>query len=185
MTPEQLAKKYTDIIQKLERGDMLAIAAFTSASETQQRIFDKGMGSEGNSLKEMSTKPIYINPENSPRGFQAEGKTGKKEFKSGKRKGQKYVTKYFSGGYKQYKQVIGRANKYLQNFGRLRSDMAAGLTALNPVNNSVEWGPKSQDNIDKILGLQRRKGAILSPTKQERELFTDTFRYEVNKIINA
>ncbi len=77
----------------------LEIATNVHASNLR-RIHNDGQDVNGRTIGHYSTKPFYMNPKRSPRGFAPQGKNGAKNRK----------TRYFSGGYKQFRSVIGRPN---------------------------------------------------------------------------
>ena len=73
----------------------LKCAQVTYASN-MRRVFNQGLNVNMKVIGHYSTKPIYINPKISNKSFSPIGKKGK----IGK-------TRYFPGGYKQFKSVIG------------------------------------------------------------------------------
>lgn len=74
------------------------------------RIHEQGQATNLTDIGKYSTKPIYITFKQNPgRSFgKPTGKTGLSKFKSGKRKGENHRSKYFAGGYNQFKTEIGR-----------------------------------------------------------------------------
>ena len=71
----------------------------------QDRIFEKGIASDGSGIGKYSTAPIYVNPAKSPRAIgRPIGKSGRSKFLSG----DDHKTRYFEGGYKAFREKIGR-----------------------------------------------------------------------------
>lgn len=118
--------------------------AFNAAQDVNQkkadRIFIRGLNANGRNIGTYSTKPIRISQKNSPR--QLGGKT-----------------KYFAGGYKDFKQFIGRGAKVnLVVFRNLERDFRTSLTW-----RSGEWteGVKRNENVDKIGGILKKYGDVV------------------------
>ena len=78
-----------------------------------RRVHNSGQSVNGSSIGRYSTKPIYVNPKNSPVKF-----TPKTRVKKNPK------TRYFPGGYKQFRGSIGstEAPVNLQLSGRLKED---------------------------------------------------------------
>lgn len=174
-------KSLLNDLDEIEDGKPLRIAAATTHAISMQRIFVEGKDSTGGIIGVYSTDPTYINPKESPRKFSPKGKNGKGTFKNGKRK----KTRYFGGGYKQYKGVIGRDNSKVNliNFGQLQSDLANSLTRKGK---SYETGTRRKENTDKLVGnsvkFTGRSNGISNLTEQEVQIFVDTFDFEVDKL---
>lgn len=78
-----------------------------------RRVHNSGQAVDGSSIGHYSIKPIYVNPKNSPVQF-----TPKTTVKKNPK------TKYFPGGYKEFRGSIGRTETpvNLQLSGRLKED---------------------------------------------------------------
>lgn len=78
--------------------------------DVKTRIHENGLASDGTKIGSYSTKPMYVSVKaNVGRSFgRPIGKTGLSKFKSGDKKGKDHTSRYFPGGYNQYKTVIGR-----------------------------------------------------------------------------
>lgn len=88
--------------------NIMRAVSLTLLSDIKRRIFNEGMATDGGEIGQYSTKPIYVNPVNSPAAFgRPIGKTGSK-FKTGTKKGQDHKTRYFPNGYKGFRDAIGR-----------------------------------------------------------------------------
>lgn len=69
------------------------------------RVFNEGKNVNGYSMWRYSTKPLYVNPHKSPKSFPVAGKNStKQKFNNGETR----KTRYFSGGYKDFRNKIGR-----------------------------------------------------------------------------
>jgi hypothetical protein len=97
--------------------------ALTVMADMKARIHEEGKAADGSDIGTYSTKPIYVNPANSPRKFPTVGKTGKSIFTSGEKKGQKHKTKYFAEGYSDFKTTIGR-----NEIGKVNLFLTGGLS---------------------------------------------------------
>ena len=78
--------------------------------DVKTRIHENGLASDGTKIGSYSTKPMYVSVKaNVGRSFgRPIGKTGLSKFKTGEKKGKDHTSRYFPGGYNQYKTVIGR-----------------------------------------------------------------------------
>jgi hypothetical protein len=111
MTTSEYIAKLECFKQKLEQNRPLAIAALAVHEIRAGRIFTDGIKTDGSQIGEYSTEPIYVNPvTRSPKKFGVEGKHGDKKFASGK----PHATRYFAGGYYQYKVAIGRQANFVK-----------------------------------------------------------------------
>jgi len=88
--------------------NIMRAVSLTMLSAVKRRIYLEGRAADGSDIGQYSTRPIYINPKNSPKDFgRPIGKTGSK-FKTGEKKGQDHKTRYFPDGYKGFRNSIGR-----------------------------------------------------------------------------
>lgn len=177
----------------------LQIAATEAHRVMVKRIFEEGKDSDGAAIKEPAgSPPIYINPKDSPKKFtpigKGEGKKSEGKVKPLSKKVQSYEfsnkkghlvskvktvalkaggldrkTRYFGGGYAEFKKLIGRDKLVL--FGTMRNDFRAGIKKLD----QSSWVSyfKNSVNAKKADGLEERyqKGEIFSLTKDEILLF--------------
>lgn len=84
---------------------LLQTIAQTVYSNNAHRVFNKGQNINNTSIGRYSRKPLYANPKKSKKDFSVGGKTGKTIFAS---TGQKHKTKYFSGGYANLRNQLGK-----------------------------------------------------------------------------
>jgi hypothetical protein len=97
-------------LQQLQTGgtvynSMLQSIGATMLYDIKSRIHQQGLAADGSRVGEYSRKPIYVPISKS--GGAPVGKTGKAVFKTGKRKGQLHASRYYPGGYAQYRATIG------------------------------------------------------------------------------
>jgi len=123
------------------------------------RIFIRGLTAKGRAIGQYSTKPIRISQKNSPKSL------------GGK-------TKYFAGGYKDFKQFIGRGSRVnLRVFRNLERDFRTSLTW-----RSGEWteGVKRNENLVKIDSILKKYGDVVFEfSKSERKNYLNN----IDKII--
>lgn len=131
------------------------------------RIFTKGLSSDGESIGEYSTKPIYISKKNSP-------------LSAGEVKDKTY---FFPGGYRQFKSEIGRGSEVnLKVFGRLQQDYLTPKRV--DTSKGVKYELKEEKNIQKKAGAEDRfKVRIFDLNQSEREMVVDTFDFEIRRRI--
>lgn len=95
----------TRLVGKMREPKVMQKALLSLFADYHSRIFEEGKASDGGTIGKYSTDPIYVNPADSPRSFGANiGKTGKSKFADGK----PHQTRYFPGGYEQFRDKIGR-----------------------------------------------------------------------------
>ena len=157
-----LTKLKTNLVslQAVER--LTKEVAIGVRASNMRRVHNEGKAVSGSLIGSYSTKPMYVNPKNSPRRFSTGGKKSDKPiFKNGKSR----KTKYFKDGYKGFRNEIGRETAYvnLQLTGTLKSDFNMVKTAngwsvgfdkraelsenLEKKYNKRIWGVSEQDKI--------------------------------------
>ena len=188
---ENAYNSYQKVVEELLRqinalkasGDALKVAASTVHQKMADRVFGQGKDASGGAINggEYSTKPMYVSTSKMAKEVQAKGKTGK----SKKKNGEPYKSKYFEGGYKQFRKETGRARQpegitdfvNLRYTGQMERDFdiaADGKKYVSGFGNST--------NAKKADGNEIRNGGpIFAPTKQEISLFGDVFNFEINK----
>lgn len=182
MTPEEYIAKQRAKWAKIAAGDPLEIAVFETARMQANRIFNDGKDSLNTKIGNYNTsKPIYVNPKNSPKKFPTKGKLGNTK----KKNGEPYKTSYFTS-YKQFRSAIGRATDKvnLQLFGQLQNDFVTGIKKIS--NSEYVQTLKQQINFSKARGQEKHFGKpIFSLTKSEIEYFKKVVNEETIKILNA
>lgn len=214
-TEEWIAYNQKKIQQLIKNCKPLEIAAKDTMAMQAQRIFMEGKDSADSSIGKYSTKPIYINPKNSPKKFATGGK-GKEKTRIRKtyiavgessgyveRTKEKYISiskskfkngnprksRYFPGGYKEFRDKIGRETRFvnLSLTGDLQSDFAnAGtisttLKSVKPIKiSSLEYvtALKRGINKEKRAGMEKKYGPIFQLTNEEIKNFFDVLAKE-------
>src|SRR5690606_30041480 len=120
--------------------------------------------SEGSKIGNYNdTKPIYVNPDKSPKKFKNQGKESKSDkFNNGNLR----LTRYFES-YKQYRSTIGRPvdKVNLTLTGSLRNDFGKAVTKIS----NIKYTATARDENEKIMeGQEDRFGKIFDLTKKER-----------------
>lgn len=182
MTIEDLIAKYKRQKKELDESQAYFLAASTAHADMVERVFSDGKASDGSEIGNYNaTNPLYVNPENAPRGFTTEGKNGEQVFKNGRKRKTKYFRSYQDFRANQQRES-GFVN--LQLFGNLMSDFS---TSLRRVSDRVfESGPRRKESEGKILGNQRRfQKVIFAATEKEREVYRETLNFEIERILNA
>jgi hypothetical protein len=110
---------------------LLRTVATTLLADVKTRIHEKGIASDGSAIGQYSTKPMYVsstaNIGSAAKFGRPIGKTGRSKFQSGKRKGADHASRYFPGGYNEFKTKIGRNQLGSVNLS-LSGDMNSQLT---------------------------------------------------------
>lgn len=139
--------------KKLAESDkIVTVIAQSIYASNIRRIHNDGRNTKGASIGRYSTKPMYVNPNSSPKKFQPIGKTGRKFFKNGK----PHKTKYFPGGYKGFRSNIGR-NTSIVNL-QLTGSLLANFQ-LKKVPTGYQIGFLSSKKGDIAEGLEKKYGS--------------------------
>lgn len=131
---------------------------------SQERIHTSGMASDGSEIGQYSTKPMYVNPKNSPKSFQPTGKTGRSTFI---KSGNPHLTKYFDQGYRAFREEIGLASDKVVL--TLRGKLRNGLITL-PVTGgyAISWADPELKELSEALEKKYAK-QIWPATNDEKE----------------
>lgn len=176
---EQRAKDLSDSRPFFE------IAAFTHRAQVK-RIFDLKKNSQGGIIGEYSTKPIYVDPRDSPRSIgRPIGKSKKSKFKDGT----DHKSRYFPGGYKEFKQKVrGSTTVDLFLFSIFSKSYRGGLRPVNttiPIKRFQTVVTATAGNPEgKIEGLTERYELAFKLSKNEKEQHLKKTRALVLKILS-
>lgn len=176
VTFDEIIRRYE---QRLEKAvdEALFIAASDTVAKMAERIFEKGQSVDGRTFN-YSTKPISIKEVQSPKKIANAGKK----------------SKYFSGGYKQFRQTINRDysrvnfrlnNDFQSDFLNAeisRAENKVGKPDMKVVDGEVRVTIKRQKNIDKKRGLEKKYAAkIFEANDSERNNFRKVAKFEIEK----
>lgn len=130
-----------------------------------KRVFTEGKATDGSLIGQYSTKPIYISKKNSPRN-------------AGEDKGK---TLFFPGGYREFKEKIGRGEKVnLKLFGRLQTDYLTPKKVDIP--NGVRYELKETANIEKKAYAESHFGKdIFGLTESELKTVLRTIKFQISR----
>lgn len=141
--------------------------ATTMLGEIRTRIHEQGKAADGGDIGQYSRTPMYVSANANPgKSFgRPIGKTGKSKFANG----QDHKSRYFPGGYNEYKTAIGR-----NQLGRVNLSLSGQLNnQLNVVSTQrgygLAWADK--EKFERAGHLEKKYGKkIWSLTEDEREL---------------
>jgi len=169
---EKKQKQYTQ--EHLNKA--VLSAAITVNSEVGERIFQKGLDSEGKEIGTYDTEtPLYVNPLNAPKKFPAKGKDGSVKFSDGKN----HKTGYFES-YTAFRKKVGRkvGKVILSLFGRLESDFVKGPKLVN----GSAVITLSEENNNKRLGAEEKYDKkIFALSEKEKQLYAELVVDQMNK----
>lgn len=193
---DNLLRKISEISPGGQVHDMaMREAGSSTLGNMIVRIHEEGKASDGSDIGTYSTKPIYINPKNSPVKFGTSGKykdytdgNGNRvlkpatdTFKGGRRAGEKHTTKYFDGGYKEFREDAGRDSS------KVNLDLTGGLKQglqLLPTSRSYSIGFMNDEQARRAEGLEKKYGKkIWSLTSGEKLEFVNLFSKAVKNAI--
>lgn len=152
---------------------LLRTVATTLIAEIKTRIHEKGIASDGSKIGNYSRKPMYVSKSaNVGRSFGAPvGKTGRSKFKSGIREGQEHKSRYFEGGYDEYKKVIGRNELGSVNLS-LSGQLNSQLT-IQPTEKGYGMGWADAEKFKRAQFLEKKYGKkiwALTETEQKQTI---------------
>ena len=190
ITGQQYIAKLTCIQKTFAEAEFFRLAVVDNLAKRSKRIFTDGKNSANGNIGQYSTKPLYINPNKSPKKFSPIGKTGNKVFKSGKKAGQPHKTKYFDTGFKQFRGEIGRQSNFvnLNLFGNLKSNFennSRGQATPIKVSNLEYIVGLDRENALKKSGLTEKYGEIFDLTNDELKDFQVVAQKEFQKSLLA
>lgn len=169
-----------DLNRRINESNALVIAAKDTSAEMSERIFIEGQSVQGD-IGKYSTTATYIGDKNSPKKGTHKGKNDDTKFKDGR----PHTTTYYEGGYSEYRSAMGRDNKgvNLSLTGRLETNFNNALVE----NNADEVVLRlTAENTAKARGNELRfNKRIFSLTKEERERFVDTLKFELFKSLRG
>ncbi len=155
-------EKVRERLNTLNVQESLRVAAIDIVPVMQQRIFEDGKTPEGNDIGKYSTRPLTIEKKDM-------AQTG-----GGVPSGND--SKFFEGGYKQYKESLGRGENFdLRNFGIMMRDFLTPKETVSGL--SIKYTFKQQRNVDIAAKYPQAFGL----SKSERDIFQKTFSFELAK----
>jgi hypothetical protein len=140
------------------------------------RIHEQGLATDGTSIGKYSKKPIYVSITGNPGSAKAFGTpTGKPNamgiaeavFQHGPKKGQAHKSKYFPGGYDEFKTAIGRnelGSVNLSLSGQLNSQLK-----IIPTETGEGYGWDNKKQLDIALAMERKYGKKIWGLSEEEE----------------
>lgn len=142
-------------LQQLQSGgavynSMVQSIGTTLLSDIKGRIHQQGLAADGSRVGAYSTKPTYVPV--SKGGGAPVGKTGKAVFKTGKRKGQLHTSRYYPGGYAQYRVAMGSTEPLVLT-GALRNGLG-----LAPTTNGFRLGWTDVKLQQRAVALESKYG---------------------------
>lgn len=145
--------------------ESLRVASRSVLGEMGPRIFDKGLTPQGSSIGTYSTRPLVMQ------------KTDMRKTGGGEPAGAK--ARYFSGGYRQYKESLGDGSNFnMRNFGVMMRDFYSPQERLRGKELTLTF--KQKRSADIINGDPRMQKALgMSPA--ERAVFEREFQFEFQK----
>lgn len=142
----------------------LRIAALSVLPDMRVRIFDKGLTPEGNSIGNYSTKPTYLSIE------QIRKQVGGRPSRTGK-------SRYYPGGYAQYKAALGSKGFDLRNFGVMMRDFLAPQEVKSGTRLILRFKEKRNQEI------AEKYPQAFGMSSEEKATFQKVFQAELTKAL--
>lgn len=183
MSTAEWISRQQEKIKKLEQENKpLQIAVYSVMSIQSDRIFRKGLNSDGSLIGDYSKKEIYVSP-NQNKGlpkFQTKGKEGSDTFLNGK----KHKTGYFTN-YLAFKKAVGRSKliqtvdlfltgALIRNWGNSESLSDAKPVRVDQNNYQVRLKEENAIKASKY-------GNVFGLSKTERTTFLKVIQVELTK----
>lgn len=118
--------------------NVVRTVALNALGDVKARIHQQGKASDNSDIGQYSTTPLYVSEKENPgKSFgRPIGKTGKSKFASGEKAGEDHASRFFPGGYNEYKTKIGR-----NQLGKVNLSLSGQLdTQLTLVATSLGYG---------------------------------------------
>ena len=199
MTVKDYQNKLRRQITTLKSDKIMKLAVYSVNQQRIERIFEKGQNTYGFKIGDYNdTTPVYIRPEDAPKAVKLRGKPELIRGKTTKtrsaikfeRQDKTPQTAYYPS-YKAFRKAMGRETGFvnLRLNNRLQGDLAnatigkatTNLAKNNPIkvdNHRYIVTLKNQENIDKVVQLEKRYGKIIDLTKPEVRFYHEILEKE-------
>lgn len=188
LTPTEWINKLDARIKEASEDKIMVACIQRLISKYAPRIFEQGFKSDGSDIGNYSTKKflLYVKKDGSTPGS-PQRKTADtfvpfasdKRAKTGKRG---FFAKEYPGGYKQFKQDIGRGGRVnLQLFGELMKDASA--VKLRKIDGGFDYILTKEINIKKREWMESKYGKIFNLTDKEKVEFIGCLKKNVLDIL--
>jgi hypothetical protein len=162
-------------------NDIIRTVATTMNGIITERIHEQGLDADNAKIGNYDTKPIYVNPEKSTRKFATEGKSGKTKFIS---TGLPHKTRYFAGGYNDFKTAIGRNQTGSVNLS-LTGQLNNQLTVIETNNGfGLGWANKDLYERARFFETTKYKKTIWGVTESESEIINEIVQNAITDAIS-
>lgn len=185
----EVVANYTARLNSLNKGGQgydstMREVATTMRGEISRRIHSEGENANGGDIGRYSTNPIYVSvAANAGRSFgRPIGKTRKSKFETGKKKGQDHRSRYFAGGYNEYKTAIGRNRLGKVNLSL--SGQMANQFSIIATSDGYGLGWSNTEMFERARHLEKKYGQVWALTPDEKIMSTAIVQNQINKIIN-
>lgn len=167
-----LAKKVESVALNAQ-NNVIRIVANSMLPIIRDRIHDEGKAADESKIGDYSTKPIYVSNNIGFGTLDGTGKTGRKVFSNG----EAHKSKYFAGGYEQFKTEIGR-NK-LGSVNLSLSGQLASQFTLIATNKGWGLGWNDTEKFTRAFALEKKYAKkIWALTKEELQIANEIAQNE-------
>jgi hypothetical protein len=181
VTIEELNRKLDKFSKELESNNWVEIGARSTITRMGERIFERGLNTDGRKMGEYSTTPAIINTESAPRTLPNDSFF---RFKQPSRRGKKgYFGTFFAGGYDEFKTSQGRNQGFvnLKLSGEMQGDFLNGFVKKGKLGAIVAF--KKTINAKKRETHERKYGTIFDASKSEIKNFEKVVTFELLKAL--
>ena len=174
-----LSAKLTELSESDAKNIIRTIATSMNGI-ISERIHEQGLDANGGKIGNYDTKPIYVNPNVATRKFPAEGKTGKTKFIS---TGLPHKTKYFAGGYNEFKTQVGK------NIGSVNLNLSGQMNNQFTViatkdGYGLGWADENIFARARFFETKKYNKTIWGVTESEGEIINEIVNNAVNDAIS-
>ena len=173
--------KYLSKLQDIKPGGKAYDKAMHKAADealhaTRQRIHTQGRAGDDSAIGSYSTTPIYVSTSRTPAPGQAVGKSGKSVFASGR----EHLSRYFAGGYNEYKTTIGRNDAGSVNL-TLTGEMRDSYQVIK-TSEGYGLGWTDEEMNQRAAALEQKYGKkIWTLTEAERKALIESVEKELRR----
>lgn len=177
-------------LQSFQKGGQgfdsaLREVATTMRAEMTNRIHSEGKKADNSDIGQYSTTPLYVSTTANPgRSFgRPIGKTGKSKFETGKKAGQDHASRYFEGGYNQFKTAIGR-----NQLGKVNLSLSGQLSnqfQIIALADGYGIGWVDTEKRERADHLEKKYGKVWGLTEEEKQLSKKIIETHLNNAFSA
>lgn len=200
---KKLIRNSINVLRKTKNNALVVVTKELEGT-MKKRIFDRGRSVGGGKIGSYSTKPMYVSKEGAKKqygsqinlgGLTPQGKPDEKgKFRTGVRSynietrragrsksyfknGKKRNSRYFAGGYREFRKAVGRQNKYVDL--NLTGTLEKSITTGKRGNRVVLGFIRDRELLLAERHEKKYRKSIFSPSRTEEKVTRTNFLKEI------